>query len=53
MPHGEELAGRIRPLLADRPGVEERKMFGGVAFFLGGNMACGAWEGLPPRPRGT
>jgi TfoX/Sxy family transcriptional regulator of competence genes len=37
----ERLAERIRELIGERPGVVEKKMFGGVAFMLDGNMACG------------
>jgi TfoX/Sxy family transcriptional regulator of competence genes len=39
--YDEELADRVRVLLADEPGLTERKMFGGLAFTLNGNMACG------------
>lgn len=35
------LAQRIRETLADRPGVTERKMFGGLAFMVNGNMVAG------------
>jgi TfoX/Sxy family transcriptional regulator of competence genes len=35
------LAARIRAVLADRTHVVERRMFGGVAFMVGGRMACG------------
>jgi hypothetical protein len=38
--YDESLAARIRPLLATTP-FSERKMFGGLAFLIGGNMACG------------
>lgn len=41
MAYDEVLADRIRDLLADHPGVTERKMFGGLAFMVNGNMACG------------
>ncbi len=41
MAYDEELAGRARALLDARPDLVERKMFGGIAFMLGGNMACG------------
>lgn len=41
MAYDERLAERIRGVLAGRPGVTERKMFGGIAFMVGGNMACG------------
>jgi TfoX/Sxy family transcriptional regulator of competence genes len=35
------LADRIRNVLAARADVTEREMFGGIAFMLAGNMACG------------
>lgn len=41
MAYSEELAERIREAISDRPGVTERKMFGGVAWMVNGNMACG------------
>lgn len=42
MAYDEKLAGRIRQELAGRPEVTEMKMFGGLAFLLGGNMAVAA-----------
>jgi hypothetical protein len=42
MAYDEELAGRIRTLLGDRPDLTEKKMFGGLAFLIGGNMAIAA-----------
>jgi TfoX/Sxy family transcriptional regulator of competence genes len=42
MAYDEELAVRIRSLLGDRPGVTEQKMFGGLGFLVGGNMAIAA-----------
>ena len=42
MAYDEELAGRIRELLAGEARLTERKMFGGLAFLIGGNMAVGA-----------
>ena len=42
MAYDEELAARIRALLADEPDVTEKKMFGGLAFLVGGNMAVAA-----------
>ena len=42
MAYDEELAGRIREQLADAPGLTEQKMFGGLAFLIGGNMAVAA-----------
>jgi TfoX/Sxy family transcriptional regulator of competence genes len=42
MAYDEELAARIRELVSGERGVEEKKMFGGLAFLLGGNMAVAA-----------
>jgi TfoX/Sxy family transcriptional regulator of competence genes len=42
MAYDEELADRLRALLGDRAGVTEKKMFGGLAFLIGGNMAIAA-----------
>jgi TfoX/Sxy family transcriptional regulator of competence genes len=42
MAYDEDLANRIRELVASEPGVSERKMFGGLAFLVGGNMAVAA-----------
>ena len=42
MAYDEHLAGRIRALLAREPGLTEKKMFGGLAFLIGGNMAVAA-----------
>lgn len=41
MAYDEQLADRIRAVVADHPGIGERKMFGGLAVLLNGNMACG------------
>lgn len=41
MAYSEELAERVREAIEDRPGVMERKMFGGIAWMVNGNMACG------------
>jgi len=40
--YDEELADRIRELLSDEPDLVEKKMFGGLAFLIGGNMAVAA-----------
>ena len=42
MAYDEELAARIRELVATEDGVTEQKMFGGLAFLVGGNMAVAA-----------
>jgi TfoX/Sxy family transcriptional regulator of competence genes len=39
--YDEALAQRVRSALAGEAGVTERKMFGGIAFMVGGNMALG------------
>src|SRR5688572_976079 len=41
MAFDETLAERIRGALGKRKGLTEKKMFGGIGFMLGGNMACG------------
>jgi TfoX/Sxy family transcriptional regulator of competence genes len=39
MAYDEDLANRVRELIALEPGLTEQKMFGGLAFLIGGNMA--------------
>ncbi|WP_280233607.1 TfoX/Sxy family protein [Nocardia cyriacigeorgica] len=39
MAYDEELAERVRDLIEPGPTVTERKMFGGLSFLVGGNMA--------------
>jgi hypothetical protein len=41
MAYDEKLAERVRDLLEGEPGLAEKKMFGGLAFLLHGNMAVG------------
>jgi len=41
MVYDEELVQRVREILSENMGCEEKKMFGGIGFFLQGNMACG------------
>jgi TfoX/Sxy family transcriptional regulator of competence genes len=42
MAYDENLADRIRELVADESDLTEQKMFGGLAFLVGGNMAVAA-----------
>ena len=42
MAYDEHLAERIRDLLADASDVTERRMFGGLAFLVGGHLAISA-----------
>jgi TfoX/Sxy family transcriptional regulator of competence genes len=42
MTYDEHLADRIRDLIAAEPDVDERWMFGGLAFLVGGHMAITA-----------
>ena len=42
MPYDEALAARIRDRIGTAPGLTEKKMFGGLAFLIGGNMAVAA-----------
>jgi TfoX/Sxy family transcriptional regulator of competence genes len=39
MAYDEDLANRVRELVAANEGLTEQKMFGGLAFMIGGNMA--------------
>ncbi len=45
MAYDEALAARIRTAFEGEPGIIEKKMFGGVAFMVSGNMACGVASG--------
>lgn len=42
MAYDEQLAERIRELVAAEPALTEKKMFGGLAFLVNGNMAVAA-----------
>jgi TfoX/Sxy family transcriptional regulator of competence genes len=42
MAYDEELAGRVQELVGAEPGLMVKKMFGGIAFLVGGNMAVAA-----------
>lgn len=39
MAYDEDLANRIRELLGREPGIDEKRMFGGLAFLVNGNMS--------------
>jgi len=41
MAFDEAVAGRIRKALTGSPDVVEKRMFGGIAFMVRGNMCCG------------
>lgn len=45
MAYDEGLAQIMRDALADRGGVTEKRMFGGLCFLLNGNMLCGVHKG--------
>ena len=40
MAYDESLAAQVKEILSERSDVAERKMFGGLAFMLSGNMCC-------------
>ena len=42
MAYDEDLANRIRELVGGERNLTEKKMFGGLAFLIGGNMAVAA-----------
>jgi TfoX/Sxy family transcriptional regulator of competence genes len=44
MAYSKSLAARVRQALARRRDVTEKRMFGGVAFLLSGNMLVGVWQ---------
>ena len=39
MPFDTAIADRIRDIVQDEPGISEQRMFGGLAFLVGGHMA--------------
>jgi TfoX/Sxy family transcriptional regulator of competence genes len=41
MAYDEGLAARVRDILDGVAGLAEKRMFGGLAFMVGGNMCCG------------
>jgi hypothetical protein len=44
MAFDESLAARIRSALARKKGIEEKKMFGCICFFIKGNALVGVWK---------
>jgi TfoX/Sxy family transcriptional regulator of competence genes len=42
MAYDEDLADRIREIVANEDGLTEKRMFGGLAFLIGGNMSVSA-----------
>ena len=42
MAYDEELANRVRELVETEPGLTEKRMFGGLAFLINGNMSVSA-----------
>lgn len=50
MAYSEALATRVRELVGARDGVTERRMFGGIAWMVHGNLAVGTFsDGLMVR----
>jgi TfoX/Sxy family transcriptional regulator of competence genes len=45
MAFDEHLAERVRRMVGKRQGLSEKRMFGGLAFLLHGNMSCGIHGG--------
>ena len=45
MPYDPQLAVQMRSALQSRPGIVEKKMFGGFCWMLNGNMLCGVEVG--------
>jgi hypothetical protein len=42
MAYDQELADRIRDVVEGEPGLTEKRMFGGLAFLVNGNLAASA-----------
>ena len=42
MAYDEDLANRIREILGPAQGLEEKRMFGGLAFLIAGRLAVAA-----------
>lgn len=42
MAYDQDLADRVRELISTEPGIAEKRMFGGLAFLVNGNMAVSA-----------
>ena len=42
MPYDEELAERVRAVVAAEPALTEKRMFGGLAFLVHGHLAVAA-----------
>ncbi|MBF0110656.1 MAG: TfoX/Sxy family protein [Magnetococcales bacterium] len=45
MPYDPELLEAMRQVLAKRPDITEKRMFGGYCWMLKGNMLCGVEKG--------
>ncbi len=41
MAYDKTLAGRLTKIIASRPGIEEKRMFGGICYMLNGNICVG------------
>jgi len=41
MAYDKDLSGRIQQIVGGIPGMRDKEMFGGIAFMLNGNVACG------------
>lgn len=44
MPYDSGLAERLADIIGGRPGMEEKKMFGGIGWLLNGNMCVGVYK---------
>jgi len=44
MPYNEELQRRIKKIVSEWKGTDDKKMFGGVCHLLNGNMFCGVYK---------
>ena len=47
MPYDQKLAARLTELVAGRPVISEKRMFGGFGYMLNGNMCMGDPQEIP------
>jgi TfoX/Sxy family transcriptional regulator of competence genes len=44
MPYNDDLKDQIEDIVGQWDGIEKKKMFGGIAYLVNGNMAFGVWK---------
>ncbi|MEM7071708.1 MAG: TfoX/Sxy family protein [Pseudomonadota bacterium] len=44
MAYNQQLAQRVQPIIHQMALIDEKKMFGGIVYFLNGHMCCAVWD---------